>query len=57
MKILPELTKGVEIVGFLDPFPPTAEDEPDLHWMMMNMNDGVVMGITENFYTSFGMPS
>jgi len=57
IKILPELTNGVEVVGFLNSFPPRQEGEPDLHWMLLNMKDGVVMGITENFYNSFGMPS
>ena len=57
VKILPELTNGIEVVGFLNSFPPTPEGEPELHWMMLNINDGVIMGITENFHTSFGMPS
>jgi hypothetical protein len=57
VKILPELTHGIEVVGFLTPFPPTPEGEPEKLWMMMNMNDGVIMGITENFYSMLGMPS
>ena len=35
--------------------PPREKGDPDLHWMMVNMSDGIIMGITENFYTSFGM--
>jgi len=31
--------------------------EPVPHFLMVNMNNGIITGISENFYSSFGMPS
>jgi hypothetical protein len=46
VKVLPELTNGIAVIGFLTKLPPRAKGDPEIMWMMVNMNDGIIMGIT-----------
>ena len=57
VKILPNLIRGLQVIGFLNPMQEKEEGEPEAHFIMINMLNGIILGITENFFTDFGMPS
>ena len=54
IKILPKLDNGIEIIGFLNAVPPS---DPPKHAIMIDMNDGMILGVSKNCYTNFGIPS
>jgi len=55
MKILPDLTRGIEIIGFINPF--TGLDGTGTYVMIVDLNDGMILGVSEDCNTNFGIPS
>jgi hypothetical protein len=52
VKILPKLDYGIEIIGFLNPLP-----MPGTYALMVDMHDGMMLGISSNVYENFGIPA
>ena len=62
IKILPNLEKGIQIVGFLNEETQDAQkgdfkSEQVYHYLLFNSSSGVVLGISKSCYTSFGIPA
>ena len=53
VKILPQLTQGIEIIGFINNYPETT---PPTFTIFVDMNDGMILGISQNCYDEFGIP-
>jgi hypothetical protein len=51
IKVLPNLSKGIQIVGFVK----TLECGLDEHFLIFDANTQIVHGITEGFYSAFGV--
>ena len=57
--MFPNLDEGLQLVGF---FRNMDDDNPDVdeskvHYVMYNLNNGQIFGLSENMYTSFGVKS
>jgi hypothetical protein len=52
VKILPKLNFGLEMIGFLTPLP-----MPSTYAMFVDMHDGMLLGISQNCYENFGIPT
>lgn len=64
IKVLPNLTEGIQIVGFLKDIDEntiklqTGEDiEVRMHYIIYNANTYVIMGVTTNCFSEFGIPA
>ena len=54
VKILPKVDKGLEIIGFVNKVPDTI---PETYCLMVDMSDGMILGVSRNCFTNFGIPS
>ena len=52
VKILPSLANGLEAVGF---FNTIQISETETYVMFIDVHDGMICGITQNFYDVFGI--
>jgi PAS domain S-box-containing protein len=62
IKILPNLQKGIQIVGFLNEEQKEShkgdfKNQQEHHYILFNQQNGIVQGISKSCYTSFGIPA
>ena len=52
VKILPKLTNGIEIIGFINEMPSLD----NTYIMFVDMHDGMMLGLSKNVFDDFGIP-